>query len=104
MIEIIVLILLCIQNKKLAIKKGLKPTPWIFYTIGTWLMIEMIGIFLGIFILGITLDNIFALTCIGLMSGFGGYLIVRAILEKKPDFEEENIDRIGVDDLQPPKN
>jgi hypothetical protein len=39
---------------------------------------------------------------IGLASAFGGYLIVRAILEKKPDAYEDDIDNIGVDDLRPP--
>ena len=40
---------------------------------------------------------------IGLVSAFGGYLFVRAMLEKKPDVIEEEINRIGVDDLHPPR-
>jgi hypothetical protein len=41
----------------------------------------------------------------GLMSGFGGYLIIRRILEHKPDVPEQqdSISRVSVDDLKPPK-
>lgn len=104
MLEIIAIIFLCRKNGHVAIEKGLKPNTWKFYTFLAWVAAELIGITLSIAFLGITIDNLLALTGIGLMSGFGGYLFVRAILEKKPDYEEEDIDRIGVDDLQPPRN
>jgi len=103
MLEIIAIIISCRQNKILAIRKGLKPVTWILNTIGAWLVMEFAGISLGIAVLGIRIDNFWGLTGIGVMSGFGGYLMVRAILEKKPDHIEEDINRIGVDDLQPPK-
>jgi hypothetical protein len=41
---------------------------------------------------------------IGVASAFGGYLFIKYILEKKPDFYEDDINSIGVDDLHPPRN
>lgn len=104
MLEILAIIFLSRKNGQLAIQKGLKSGTWRFYTVLAWILTEIIGMLLGIILLGIGKENFGALMLIGLASAFGGYLIVRAILEKKPDNEEENIDRIGVDDLQPPKN
>jgi hypothetical protein len=38
----------------------------------------------------------------GLVAAFGGYLTVRYILENKPDEEtNDDINRIGTDDLRP---
>jgi hypothetical protein len=106
MLEIIALIFLCKMNGTLALKKGLKPGSWKLYTIFAWLAAEITGIVLGISFLGFNKfdkKDIYSLMAIGFVSAFGGYLIVRAILEKRPDIIEEDINRIGVDDLQPPK-
>lgn len=103
MLEIIALIFLCKMNGTLALKKGLKPGSWKLYTIFAWIAAEITGMVLGISFFGFGKNDIYSLMAIGLVSAFGGYLIVRAILEKKPDVIEEDINRIGVDDLQPPK-
>jgi hypothetical protein len=102
MLDIIALFFLCKMNGKLASKKGLKSLHWILYTILAWIVAEIIGMTIGLIALGITLDNILGLMGIGIASAFGGYLIVRAILEKKPDVLDDEINTIGVDDLKPP--
>jgi hypothetical protein len=103
MLEIVALIFLCKMNGALALKKGLKPGSWKLYTIFAWIGAEITGMVLGISFFGLDKKDIPGLMAIGLVSAFGGYLIVRAILEKRPDIIEEDINRIGVDDLQPPK-
>ena len=103
MLEIIALIFLCKMNGALALKKGLKPGSWKLYTIFAWIVAEITGMVLGIIFFGFDKKDIYSLMAIGLVSAFGGYLFVRAILEKKLDVIEEDINRIGVDDLQPPK-
>ena len=103
MLEILAIIFLSRKNAALAVKKGLKPGTWKLYTVLAWILTEITGMILGITMLGIGTDNLLGLMGIGLASAFGGYLIVRAILEKKPDVFEDDINSIGVDDLQPPK-
>lgn len=103
MLEIIALIFLCKMNGALALKKGLKPGSWKLYTIFAWIVAEITGMALGISFFDFSKKDIYSLMAIGFVSAFGGYLFVRAILEKKPDVIEEDINRIGVDDLQPPK-
>ena len=52
MLEIIALIFLCKMNGALAIKKGLKPGTWKFYTILAWLVTEITGMIIGLVFLG----------------------------------------------------
>jgi hypothetical protein len=102
-IEIIALIFLCRLNGQLAEKKGLPKKTWWINTIGAWVACEFVGVVLGSMMFGI--HNIFAVMGVGLFSAFGGYLLVRYILEKKPDDKndlDKDINRIGVDDLRPP--
>lgn len=101
MLEIIALIFLCKKNATLATQKGLKPAPWKFYTVIAWLVAEMLGILLGIFLLG--QDNLIGIISIGIISAFGGYLIIRSILDKKRDWLDEDINQVGVSDLHPPR-
>ncbi len=101
MLEIIALIFLCRKNGNLALQKGLQPGAWKFYTVLAWLAAEIIGISLAVTMFDQT--NLAALMLTGLLCAFGGYLVIRAILEKKPDFVEEDINQIGVDDLAPKK-
>ena len=98
MLEIIALFFLTRQNGRLAIKKGLNPTPWRWYTVLAWIVAEVVGIMVGFALFGEQLLGVilFALAC-----AFGGYLLVRNTLEKKPDSIEDDIDRIGTDDLRP---
>jgi hypothetical protein len=99
MLEIIALILITKHIGKLALQKGLKPLPWKVYTIVCWIIFEIIGLAFGMFILG--QEGLMPLMLLGLTSAFGGFLLVRAILQKQPDSNNEDIDRIGTDDLRP---
>ena len=102
MLEVIALIVLCIQNGKLATRKGLKAATWIIYTVLAWIGAEMIGVTFGLVLFGQA--NLIGLMLLGLVSGFGGYLFIKSLLDKIPDtYEKKDIDRVGVDDLQPPK-
>jgi hypothetical protein len=101
MIEIIALFFLCRKNGSLAKQKGLPPRAWWLNTIAAWVVAEMVGVFLGLALFG--QGNLSGLMALALVSAFGGYLLVKAILEKKPDALEDDIDEIGIDDLRPPK-
>ena len=100
MLEIIALIFLCKKNGRLAIQKGLKPGIWKFYTVLAWVITEIIGLGFGLAMFG--QNNLIGLMALGLISAFGGYLIIKSILEKKPDALDEDINTIGVHDLRPP--
>ncbi len=100
MLEIIALIFITREIKKIAIQKGLKPLTWKIYTVFSWFTFEIIGILIGIMIWG--MDNIIALAFFGFACAFGGFLIIRSVLLNKPDnTSDEEINRIGVDDLKP---
>ena len=101
MLEIIALIFLCKKNGNLAIRKGLKPGPWKWYTVLAWIVTEMTGVMLGIVLFG--QGNIIGIMSLGLVSAFGGYLFIKYVLDKKPDSYDEEINRIGTDDLHPPR-
>lgn len=103
MIEIIALVFLCWMNGKLAEKKGLPRKAWWLNTILAWVAAEFIGVASGILLYG--KENLYPILAIGLFAGFGGYLLVKFTLEKKPDVnDDKDVDRIGVDDLQPPRS
>ncbi len=102
MLEIIALYFLCKKNGMLATQKGLNPRTWKWYTVLSWLLTEMIGVIIGITLYGV--DNLMGVMSLGIISAFGGYLIIKFVLDKKPDFVEEEINGIGVDDLHPKKN
>ena len=100
MLEVIALIFLTQEMGKIALQKGLNPRTWKIYTIVGWLSAEIIGIAVGLFVLH-SLDLI-ALSLMAWISAVGGYLIVRAALQNKPDETTgDDINRIGVDDLKP---
>jgi hypothetical protein len=125
MLDIIPLFFLCRIIWKLALRKGLKPLAWVFFTVISWIFTEMIGFAIGLSLLGqnklneivnnvhlasplemeksIGSENIFIIFALSLVSAFGGYLIVKAILEKKPDaIDQDDTNNIGVHDLRPP--
>ena len=102
MVEIIALYFLCKKNGLLAAQKGLLPRTWKWYTVLAWLLTEIIGVIIGITLYG--QDNLVAVMSMGIISAFGGYLAIKFILDKKPDFVDEDVNGIGIDDLQPPKN
>jgi len=97
MLEIIALIYLSRRIGLLAIQKGLKPLTWKLYTIAAWIICEIIGMCIAYALFG---QNIFSIMSIALTAAFGGYLLVRAILEKKPDIDND-IDSIGTGDHNP---
>jgi len=101
MLEIIALIFLCKRNGILAEKKGLKPSTWKLYTITAWIVMEFLGILLGMVMFSTT--NLLVVFAIGIFAAFGGYLFVRYNLENKPDSLEEDINHISVEDLHPPR-
>lgn len=101
MLEIIALIFLCKKNGNLATQKGLKTSAWKWYTVLAWIVSEMTGVMLGIGIFG--QENIIGIMLLGLVSAFGGYLLVKFALEKKPDAFDKEINRVGADDLHPPR-
>ena len=101
MIEIVALFILCRKNGNLAKQKGLPHRRWWLNTIAAWIIGEMVGVFLGLALFG--QGNLPGLMALALVSAFGGYLLIRSILEKKPDSLEDDINKVGIDDLRPPK-
>jgi hypothetical protein len=101
-LQITAIFFLMRRNGALALRKGLKIIPWKLYTASAWILAEFAGWILGASLFGNT--NFVGIFSVGLFGAFGGYLIVRSILEKKPDQIDEDINKIGVDDLQPPSN
>ncbi len=100
MIEIILLYFLTKSMGQLALKKGLPTGRWKFYTVIAWLIFEFFGLIMGIAFFGT--GNLLGLMAIGLASAFGGYLTIKYILENKPDNDlDEDVDRIGTDQLRP---
>jgi len=86
MLEIILLYFSCKHIGALAIQKKLKPGRWKIITILTWLSFEMLGFVLGILFFGFdpnSTSNLWGLMLFALCCGFGGYLIVRNLLERK---------------------
>ena len=102
MLEVIALYFLCKKNGLLASQKGLNPRPWKWYTVLAWIVTEIIGVIMGIIFYGET--NILGVMSLGIISAFGGYLIIKYILEKKPDLNSDDMDQNSLDDLLPHRN
>lgn len=108
MVEIIALLFLCKKNGQLALQKGLPVGCWKVYTVLYWLLAELLGVLLGVALFGIppqpfTPGDLMGLSSIGLVSAFGGYLLVRARLENMPDMDiPDDIDKVDINDLRPP--
>lgn len=99
MIEIIILVFLCIHMGKLAKKKGLKGKTWIIYTVLGWIGGEIVGLIAGLMIFD--RSNLFSIMLLGITGAFSGYLIIKHQLNKIPDDIDDDINRIGVNDLYP---
>lgn len=96
MLEIIALIFLCRKIGNIAERKGLKPGYWKLYTVLSWIAGECIGLIAGIILFGFDKNDLPGLMAFGLACAFGGYLIVKAILDKRADnMDEEDINNIG---------
>jgi len=101
MLEIIALIFLTKKMGALAEQKGLKPGTWKLYTVLCWFGCEILGAVIGVAILGG--ENIILGVILGLGCAVGSYFVLRANLSKRPDVDDD-IDKIGVNDLYPEKN
>lgn len=94
MLDLILLWFLAKSIGKLALKKGLPPLKWKLTLIVVYLAFEMIGLLFGISFFGT--GDLLPLLALGLVCAFGGYLLIRYILEKKPDHNTfDDIDSIG---------
>jgi hypothetical protein len=91
MIEIIVLYFLCKNIGQLAVSKGLKPMAWKIYTILAWIAGELLGVVFGSVMFGVNIEvykytnELGGLMLFALVCAFGGYLLVRRILEIRPN-------------------
>jgi len=100
MLDIIALIFIAKAIHKLAIQKGLKPGTWKIYLITYWFAAEFIAVAVGLFILNSS--DIIGLQFLAWIFAVGSFLIIRSILLNKPNHTpDEDINRIGVDDLRP---
>lgn len=90
MLEIIALIFLTGQIGKMAIRKGQKPGMWKLYTVLAWIGGEILGIVISIMVF--KSEDYLSMLPMALLGAVGGYLIVRAILSKIPDKQEERFD------------
>ena len=99
--EIIILFFVCRSIGKLALRKGQKPLKWQLLTIVSFFIFEMIGMNLSLAWLGNpevkNIEQSMALIqrnpgiiLFNWFLAFGGYLLVRFILERKPDQSELN--------------
>lgn len=69
------------------------------YTVLSWIAGEIIGVIVGFAIF--ERANIFSIMLMGLAGAFSGYLFIKHRLSKIPDDVEDDINRIGVNDLYP---
>jgi hypothetical protein len=108
----------------LAIRKNRKPLVWVLLMLVLWFLAGGVGSLFALNRLGLAipaspsstlkqqLDAYYAIPQNDLLLillantffAFGGYLIARYILEKKPDPVENSIHTVGSDDLRPPSN
>lgn len=96
MLELISLFFLCRRIGILAERKGLSPGQWKLFTVLAWIACEFIGLIIWIILFGFDKTNLFGIMSFALACAFGGYLIVKATLDKKPDaIDEDNINNIG---------
>ena len=100
LLDIIALIFITRYVGKLAIQKGLKPGSWKAYTIFSWFGIQIIGLIAGILLLNSR--DIIGLQLLGWICSVGSLLVIRYILLNKPNITpDEEVNRVGVDDLKP---
>ena len=93
MLEIIALIFLTKKIGETASRKGLPPSRWKWYTVLAWVGFEIAGIVLGGLFFGT--GNMFGIILFAMACAVGGYLVVKAQLDKMPDSLDNDIDQIG---------
>jgi hypothetical protein len=98
MLDIILLVYLCWRIGNKAKQKGLKPGQWRLYTVLSWMGFELIGLIAGVMMFGYNqndLNSLYGLMALAIACGFGGYLLVKSILDKKPDIMDDDISNLG---------
>ena len=91
--DLIVLFFLAREIGRLASRKGLKPGTWRLYTVAAWIVTEIIGLLVGLMIF--EKDNLFSIGMIGIAFAITSYFIIKAKLNKLPDYVDDDIDNIG---------
>ena len=81
--DIILLIFLCIHIGKAARRKGLNVAAWRWRLVFVWLGFEFMGLLVAVMLFGFQKDNLFGLAAFALACAFGGYLMVKASLDRK---------------------
>ncbi len=100
MLDFILLYFLAKKIGCLAIKKGLSPLRWKLTMIGVWLFFEVLGFVFGVLLFGT--KDLYSLLAFCIVCAFGGYLLIKYILENKPDNNiNKEIDSIEINDLAP---
>jgi len=94
MLEIIALIFLTSEMGKIAAEKGLKPLTWKIYTVLAWVLGEIIGGIIGIYMFGG--NNLISAALVAIGGAITGYLILKSNLSKRPDVMDDDINQIGV--------
>jgi hypothetical protein len=95
MLEIILLIFLSKKIGDKADRKGLKRGQWQFITVATWIGCEFLGAIIAVMLFGFDKSNLLGLEAFALACAFGGYLLVKASIDKKPDDTNDDIENIG---------
>lgn len=90
--DVILLVIFCIQIGNKAKQHGLDARRWRWRLILTWLSLEFFGLFMGVLLFGYDKDNLFGLALFAFACAFGGYLLVKAALNKKVNMETEQHD------------
>lgn len=85
MIDIILLIFLSRQIGEMATRRNLPPGRWKLKMIVYWLLCEIAGVFLFVFLYGLPKDGLLQMMLFSLTCAFGGYLWVRKQLEQMPE-------------------
>lgn len=100
--DIILLIVLVFQIKKLALRKGLPPRPWQVRLVVLWLLLEIFGILTGLTIHQEAIrakqnvqQNVVLAGLLGVGLAFGGFLFLKYRLDKLPDAGKDWMDRLG---------
>ena len=102
MLDIIILFFLCRNIGRMARAKGLTPLRWQLFTIVAWIVCEIIGMNLALGWMGYaeikTLNAMMAIiikhpgiVMFSLFCAFGGALLVRYSLERKPDADQSGM-------------
>jgi hypothetical protein len=92
-LDLIVLFFLAREIGRLASRKGFKPATWRLYTVVAWIITEIIGLLVGFTIF--EKNNLFSIGMTGIAFAITSYFIIKAQLNKFPDYIDDDINNIG---------